>query len=453
MNLEELKKKLIANAEAMQKIVSESSDSLSDEQQTQFDRLTAENAKLEQQIKNIEAAQIAEATAKKMANRPAPKLDPMVTPSAVGDVPAVQAEDFKVPATAKRHGRLVAFKDDEKLAYQFGQWFRAINGISKAAEFCNNHGLPVITDVHSEGTNTSGGYLVPPQFDNRIIELVLEYGAFRRNAQVVPMTSDTTYRPRRTSGLTAYWVGESTAGTESTKGWDQVSLVAKNMRVLTRVSNELAEDAIISVADDLAVEIARAFALAEDTAGFSGTGAAATGGIVGVRQRLTDVWTTSSPGVNSTATNWAGTTLAHHNTVMAGLPAFAWTSPKWYCNPAYYQNVMARLMYAAGGNNTTTIAGKVVPAFMGYPVEFVNALPATTGAQISALFGDLAMAAMMGDRSQITLASSDSATVGGESVFERNQLAIRGNQRVDINVHSVGDGTNAGPIVAIYHTS
>jgi HK97 family phage major capsid protein len=452
MKLEVLKQKFIENSEAITKIV-DSSEDMTEDQQKQIASLDADNAKIGKQIEALETAEKQTAMAQKMSKRPAPKLDPLVTTSLVGEPPKQNADEFKVPAEARRYGQLKAFKNDAASAFKFGQWFRAINGIGKAQDFCSNNGIPMISDVHSGGSNTAGGYLVPPQFDNQIIELVLEYGAFRRNAQVVNMTSDTAYRPRRTSGLTAYWTAESTAGTESTKGWDQVSLVAKNLRVLTRISNELAEDAIISVADDLAVEIARAFALAEDTAGFSGTGAAATGGIVGVRQRLTDVYANAGLGVLAAAGNWAATTLANMNTVMGALPGFAWTAPKWYCNPAFFHGVMARLAYASGGNSTLDIGGKMAPAFMGYPVEFVNALPATTGAQISCLFGDLAMAAMMGDRRQISIASSDSATIGGESVFERAQLAIRGNQRIDINVHSVGDATTAGPIVGLYNNA
>lgn len=451
MKIDELRSKVIENSDAIAKIV-DGSDELTDEHQEQIDALDVENDKLEKQIVTLEKAEKQAAMGKRMANRPAVKLDPQVPTDTIG-VPNIANAPAVIPAQAKRYGNLKAFGNSPETAYQFGQWFRAINGIQKANDYCNTHGIPVVQDVHEGQNNTSGGYLVPPQFDNRIIELVLQYGAFRRNAQIVNMTSDTTLRPRRTSGLTAYWVEESSAGTESTKGWDQVSLVAKNMRVLTRISNELSEDAIINVADDLAVEIGRAFALAEDTAGFSGTGAAATAGIVGVRQRLTDVYATAGLGVIASAGNWGATTNGNMNAVMGALPGFAWTSPKWYCNPAFFHNVMARLAYAAGGNTTLTTAGGMVTAFMGYPVEFVNALPATTGVQLSCLFGDLSMAAMMGDRSQISLASSDVATIDGQSMFERAQIGIRGNQRVDINVHSVGDASVAGPIIALYNNA
>jgi HK97 family phage major capsid protein len=87
--------------------------------------------------------------------------------------------------------------------------------------------------------------------------------------------------------------------------------------------------------------------------------------------------------------------------------------------------------------------------FFGYPVEFTQAMPRTTGAQISLLFGDLSMAAYFGDRRQTSIAFSDSAL----NAFEQDEIAVRGTERFDINVANVGDTTDAGPIVGLYTTS
>ena len=42
--------------------------------------------------------------------------------------------------------------------------------------------------------------------------------------------------------LTAHYVGENEAGTESDTAWDNVTLVARKLMVLTRMSSELAEE-------------------------------------------------------------------------------------------------------------------------------------------------------------------------------------------------------------------
>ena len=90
------------------------------------------------------------------------------------------------------------------------------------------------------------------------------------------MNTDVLNMPRRTGGVSAFFVGEGAPITESTATFDDVILVAKKMAALVRISNELAEDAIISVADWVAGEIAYAFARKEDDCGFLGDGSGRT---------------------------------------------------------------------------------------------------------------------------------------------------------------------------------
>jgi hypothetical protein len=76
---------------------------------------------------------------------------------------------------------------------------------------------------------------------------------------------------------------------------------------------------------------------------------------------------------------------------------------------------------------------------------------ATAGAtgKIQTVLGDFESAGSFGDRQQEQISFSEHATIGGENVFERNEIAIRGTERIDINIHDVGDATNAGPLVAL----
>ena len=57
------------------------------------------------------------------------------------------------------------------------------------------------------------------------------------------------------------------APTESQATWDNVNLTAKKLAALIRLSTELAEDALINVADWVVAEIAYAFASKEDDCG------------------------------------------------------------------------------------------------------------------------------------------------------------------------------------------
>jgi hypothetical protein len=116
-----------------------------------------------------------------------------------------------LPAQARtRYSKLKAFKGEsaEEDAYAVGKWSQAILfGDEEARAWCKEHGV-AITKAQSEGVNSAGGFLVPAPMMNAIIDLRETFGIFRRNTLVVPMSSDSLAWPRRTGGLTAYFVGE-----------------------------------------------------------------------------------------------------------------------------------------------------------------------------------------------------------------------------------------------------
>lgn len=358
-----------------------------------------------------------------------------------------KVEENLYPERFGRVSSLRCFKgpDAEKAAYRFGKWFLATLGNQGAIAWCSKAGIQLL--AQSEGVNSQGGYLVPDEFSRTIIDLRETYGVFRRNARVIPMGSDTLLVPRRVSGLTAYFVAENAAITESDKVWGQVQLIAKKLATLTRYSSELDEDAIISIADDLASEIAYAFALKEDQSGFIGDGTSTYGGIVGVAVAINDgTHTASVVGAISGNISFETLDLEDFEAVLGKLPQYAIPNAKWFASQYGFAASMARLAYAGGGNTVTQIGGGVGPSFLGYPVVISQVLNSAAGSDVSkikVLFGDLRLAAMMGERRGITIATSS------ERYFDQDQLAIRGTERIDINVHDLGDNTTPGPIIAL----
>ena len=374
----------------------------------------------------------------------------------IPNVPTPKYDATIVPASAKRlYGSITAFQgvDKELKAYRFGQWFMATAGIQSAIDYCNNTGMPMA--VHNEGTNTAGGYLVPEEFGLDITRLTLQYGAFRANTNIVPMSSDTRTDPRQTGFMTATWVGESTAADESDITWDQVRLVAKKLKAVTRITNELSADAAISVGNQVLVDIARAFAFSEDTAGFNGTALSATGGIRGVVSSLSIAagtpTTTSAGGIIVSGNNtYNEISLVELHKVVGTCPTFARTSGRWYCSPLVHNTVLMKLQTAAGGTTPGDIAAGGLAPFLGYPVVPVEVMPTTeANSQIPILFGDLSQASKLGDRMTRTISTSEHATVGSVNVWEVDQLAIKGVERIDINVHDVGSTSVAGPMCGL----
>ena len=464
--MNEIEKLMKLRAEKLAQMEQLTAEDMSDEQAEQVKALDDEIGGIDAKIGILQKVQARKKEQEKLAAEAArladaPVLDRRVI-DAVGTQADIAAAVIKIPASAKRwSGNLTAFKgpDAETRAYKAGMFFRAINGNTAARQWCAEHGIGLQWEaLHQEGNNTEGGYLVYDELDTDIIKLVEQYGVFRRLARRSPMTSDTKSRNRRTGGLTAHFVGEGVAGTVSTGSWDRVNLIAKKIMVLTKVTNELQSDAIISMADELVEEIARAFAQKEDACGFLGDGTSTYGGIVGVLPSLTAVaW--SAPSVSTgaglvewgTGTGFENITLANLVSLLSLLPQYARLGAAWHCSGTFFDAVITRLVTAAGGNVANTIIdGVPVQKVLGYPVELNETMNILgVDQKISCLFGNLKQAADFGDRQGMTIAFSEHATVDSVSVFETDELAVRGTERFDINVHDVGTSSTRGPIVGL----
>jgi HK97 family phage major capsid protein len=335
-----------------------------------------------------------------------------------------------------------------KDVYSSGMWLlAAVFNKPKAIAWCRDHGVPLIQDATSEGSNTSGGYLVPTVLENMIIDLREQYGVFRQEAKIVPMASDAVNIPRRSGGLTAYPIGESSAPTESTKTWNQVNLVARKWGVLTRYTNEVAEDAVINVAEDLAGEIAYAFSLKEDDCGFNGDGSGSYHGIQGVVTRFQNnlTWVGSVA-----AASGHGTFALLDNTdltkLIASIPKYAVANAKWYISQAGFAGCFQRLAATAGGNTITTLGGALGFQYLGYPVVLTQTMTVSLGSltnKAMILFGDMRSAVAMGTRRGVTIAISP------DIYFTTDEVAMRGTERFDIVAHDLGDASAAGPLVAM----
>jgi len=334
-----------------------------------------------------------------------------------------------------------AFSSKE-MAWKFGTWCLATLGHKKSVENCKNFGITI--KAHTEGVNSQGGFLVPDEMAAELVTLREQYGVFRRNAKIYRMTSDTLRIPRKNTGLTAYWVGEAIAATESTMGFDNVQLVAKKLTALTTVSNELLEDSIIDLASDVANEIAYQFAFKEDDAGFNGDGTSTYGGVVGLNTALSDGTYQISDGG---ASAYSGVTVLELSGGFKKLPQWAYQrgNVKIYCSRAAYSGVFERLALSAGGVTAAEMtAGIREPRFFGYPVEYTQVIPATESAgAVFAYIGDLSQACYLGDRRATSIAFSDSAL----NAFEQDERVVRGTERVDIVCANVGSSSASGAMI------
>lgn len=421
-----------------------------EEQRKQFDTLDAEAKSLRDRIKRADTAN--ELTGALSA--PDPATAGIGLEDRSGKAEAVPAEPktrvMEIPDRERPVGSCSYYSrgnaERQEQGYAAGQWLRAsIWKNARAAQWCADNGVELRVMTGSD--NSKAGALIPSQFMNAIIDLRETYGVFRRESRVVPMSSDTLLVPRRAGGLTMYYINENTAITPSDATFSNVQLTARTLAGLTVVSNAAAEDAVISLADWIADELAYGFALEEDQAGFIGDGTSTYGGIHGAAVKINDGNHAGSILTAATGnTAFSTLDLADFHDVSGKLPEYARPNAKWFISRPGFEASMARLAYAGGGNTVDSLSGGQGLMFLGYPVVISQVLNTTLTADTAAiklLFGDLRKASTMGDRRMVTVRESE------HRYFEFDQTGIVGTQRYDIVNHDLGDGTNAGPLVAL----
>lgn len=294
----------------------------------------------------------------------------------------------------------------------------------------------------TEGTDSTGGFLVPTELYAGVMRIMEDYGLARKFATVFPMKSDTLNVPTISSSVTVYWPGEATAGTASQPVYANAALAAKTAVGLTVVSNELLEDASVSIVDHLLELFAEALASAEDDQALTGTGSPFTGILAHASVNVT----TMASGV----TTFAGVTLDYLRDLIAQVKSSVLPSSAFIMHRTIWNKVqqltddskhvstffnpivsMNGALVGAGNGAGLQPAGYL----WGYPVYLNDQMPANADTAVSTkfiIFGSLKKGLFMGDRKQMTLKLSDSASVGTANVFEENQSAVRITERVAI---------------------
>jgi HK97 family phage major capsid protein len=362
-----------------------------------------------------------------------------------------------------RYGKLKAFTKDltaedgrtikaEEAAYRSGQWVGAvIYGNEKARKWCQERGIDTQLRVMTEGVNTTGGVLVPDEMETAIIDLRDEYGVARRLARVRPMGSDTRVIPRRTGGITAYFVNEDNDGvTASDKNWDNVSLSAKTLAALGLMSIQYIEDAIIDVADDFAQEMALAFATKEDECFINGTGTSTYGGMHGLVTKFEATAYASRQDAASGHDTLAEIDSSDLASVMGKVRAYAKRGAVWLCSSTAEDVIFGRLKAAAGGNTMTDLAGRPIPSYLGYPIITSESMLSAVDAQndkVLCMFGNFNLSSSFGARRGITV------QILRERYAEKLQVGVLGHERFDIVNHDLGTTSVKGPVAALLGTT
>lgn len=437
--LRELAAEKAEEARAIKDKAEAESRSMTTEEGDEFDNLLQESERIEKEANRQERLEKQE----DRLNQAQPRQAPIEMSTGDTRIKVESPQLF-------RHGKLQAFSGEKARAnaYRSGKWLLAtVMNNADARQYCRDHGIEL--RVMTEGVNSAGGFLVPTEMEDAIIDLRETYGVARRYCRMHPMSSDSTNVPRRAGGLTAYFVGETDAITESEKSWNNVELVAKKLAVLTRMSTDLSEDSIINLADDLAMEMAYAFAVKEDQCLFDGDGSSTYGGMVGLRTLMIDGDHDGSY-VEAAAAgdNWSEIDDSDLDSVEAAVPEYADAGSAWFCSKKAKVATFKRLIKAAGGASARELAEGTFTQYSGYPIVTTPAMPsddssAALNAKIMIIFGNLRMSTTFASRRGITIKVTD------QRYIEYDQIGLQATERFTIVNHDIGDDSNAGPVVGL----
>lgn len=413
-----------------------------EERQAKYDALVAKAERIKSAIAKAEAAEARKNELLKVLHRAAP------APTETTDVKT------RIEPVSYRGYKPGVFETPE-IAHRCGQWLKSLNGDVHARQWCRDQ-LGIESRDLGGQVNSLGGALVFEDFSNSLIRLVETFGVSMNLAQRVTTQSDTLLVPKRLSGVTGYWIGENSSITTSDPTATMVQLVLKKLAAATRVSNELLADNAISVAQWLVQEYATTISGTLDDAFFNGTGASSFGGIRGLSQIDDGTHTASVVSAASGNTTVALLDIDDYLKALAALPRYAIGTSAWYMHPAVYHNSVQRMMLSsgtagsgtigalAGGNTAANLAQGTPNTFLGLPVVWVLKMSsAPTTGQIAAYVGDISLSSIMANKGDMNIASST------DRYFEVDQTAWRVTYRVDINHHSLGTNSEAGPVVAL----
>jgi HK97 family phage major capsid protein len=283
--------------------------------------------------------------------------------------------------------------------------------------------------VLSKATGAAGGYLVPGDFEDRILTIARARGSVARLALELQTESGEELKlPATSAHGTAAWVAENAAVTATDDTFAQVSLNAFKAVTKTIVSEELAQDSEINLDTYLAEELGRRIAVLEGAAFVNGDGS---GKPQGFLANVTAV----------TAATGSATTFS-----LADLVNVLHAVPVGYRDPALNPAWLMSDGALKALRNVKDSAGAPIllnasdpgnpPMLLGYPVYIDENMPAPAASAKSVAFGGWRAAYAIRRVNGVGMDRQD------EIHSETGQIGFRARHRVDGRVY-IADAARA----------
>ena len=148
------------------------------------------------------------------------------------------------------------------------------------------------------GTDSEGGYLVPDEFEQTLVEALEEENFFRSIATVIQTSSGDRKIPVVASKGEAAWIDEEGAFTEADDTFGQVSIGAYKVGTMIKVSDELLNDSAFNLEVYISKEFGRRIGAKEEEAFFVGNSTGKPTGIFNATGGAANGTTTSAAAIS-----------------------------------------------------------------------------------------------------------------------------------------------------------
>lgn len=138
-----------------------------------------------------------------------------------------------------------------------------------------------VQNALSIGTDSEGGYLVPDEYEKKLVQALEDEVFFRSIANVIKTSSGDRKIPIVTSRGEAAWIDEGGQFPESDDSFGQTSIGAYKLATMIKVSDELLNDSVFNIENYISKEFARRIGTKEEEAFFVGDGKGKPEGLFG----------------------------------------------------------------------------------------------------------------------------------------------------------------------------
>lgn len=283
-----------------------------------------------------------------------------------------------------------------------------------------------------EGTGARGGFLVPEDFANMIVEDLRDATVMRNIADVLTTTSDTFHLPSLSRRPQASFRAEAAVKQTSTVDFGETVFTPYSLASIVALSNELVADASMGVGSSIVNYVsevmARSLAEREDRAFFTGSGSTQPTGMSTYTLGTLSGGITDASRADAIKQTWARLGQLYRNRSV------------WVMNALTLERVIT-YKDSQGNYLTSRIGDQQQMTLMGRPIYEQNDIAAGT-----VYFGDFSYYKIV-DREGLEVRVSDEATVASQSAFEQNLTYVRVEKRVDgelVNLGSIRSATSMG---------